>query len=365
MSIKTAISSQQDPVSAAREIREAFAELEPTLLVFFATSKLEGEALCQELGKAFEGVPSIGCTTSGELAQGRMLKDTVVAAAFEGDVISQARVALIRDMASELQLREALDEVLPGGDPLDPSTHVGLILHDGLSLHEENVMATLSALSNIAFVGGSAGDDLSFHTTRVFANFEAVSSASAVAVIKPARGYRILKTQSFDVLDELLTVTDADEASRTVHTFNGRPAAEEYARAIGVPVSKLASRFFTNPVGLVTASGEPYVRSPMRVQDKSVVFYCQIKKGMQLSLLHARDIVADTARDLDIALQGMKSISGVLNFHCILRTLELEERGQTEAYGNLFTQLPMLGFSTYGESYIGHINQTSTMVLFE
>jgi hypothetical protein len=365
MTIKTTISSQRDPVGAAREISEAFAGLKPTLLVFFATSKLEGDALCRELGKAFAGVPSIGCTTSGELAQGRMLKDSVVAAAFEADVISQARVALVLDMASEPQLRQALDEVLPGGDPLDPSTHVGLILHDGLSLHEENVMATLSALSNIAFVGGSAGDDLAFHTTRVFANFEAVSGASALAVIKPARGYRILKTQSFDVLDEVLTVTDADEATRTVHTFNGRPAAEEYARAIGVPVTKLASRFFTNPLGLVTASGEPYVRSPMRVQEKSVVFYCQIKKGMQLSLLQARDIVADTARDLDLAVQGMQSISGLLNFHCILRTLELEERGQTEAYGNLFTQMPMLGFSTYGESYIGHINQTSTMVLFE
>jgi len=132
-----------------------------------------------------------------------------------------------------------------------------------------------------------------------------------------------------------------------------------------VPVGKLATRFFSNPVGLVTSNGEPYVRSPMRVDDTSVTFYCQIKKGMQLSLLRARDIVADTARDLDIATRGMKHVSGVLNFHCILRTLELEERGQTEAYGKLFTQLPMLGFSTYGESYIGHINQTSTMVLFE
>jgi len=50
---------------------------------------------------------------------------------------------------------------------------------------------------------------------------------------------------------------------------------------------------------------------------------------------------------------------------CILRTLELESKGITEAYGKLFTDIPTIGFSTYGEEYIGHINQTSTMLVFK
>jgi hypothetical protein len=54
---------------------------------------------------------------------------------------------------------------------------------------------------------------------------------------------------------------------------------------------------------------------------------------------------------------------GLINFHCILRTLELKAKGQTAAYGALFTKLPTIGFSTYGESYVGNINQTSTMLL--
>ncbi len=365
MSFRTATSSNPNPTDAAREIVQAFAGIAPTFIVYFATSKLEHEELGRELGAAFAGTPSIGCTTSGELAGDRMLKGTVVAAAFEADIIESARVALVRDMTSEEHVKSALEHLIPGGDPLHPTTHIGLALHDGLSLNEERVMATLSTLSNVPFVGGSAGDDLAFKATRVFANFVPISGASALCVLKPTRGYRILKTQSFDVLDDVLAVTEADEATRTVHSFNGRPAAEEYARLVGVPLSDLPTRFFKNPLGLVTASGEPFVRSPMQVQGPSVVFYCQIKEGMQLRLLSSRDIVADTARDLEAAASEMRGVRAVLNFHCILRTLELEERGQTAAYGRVFAKYPMVGFSTYGESYIGHINQTSTMVLFE
>ena len=57
-------------------------------------------------------------------------------------------------------------------------------------------------------------------------------------------------------------------------------------------------------------------------------------------------------------------MSGLLNFNCILRTLELEATNQTEAYGKVFDDIQTVGFSTYGEEYMGHINQTATMVLF-
>ena len=60
----------------------------------------------------------------------------------------------------------------------------------------------------------------------------------------------------------------------------------------------------------------------------------------------------------------MGSISALINFHCILRTLELEQKGLMAEYGKIFS-IPTIGFSTYGEEYIGHINQTSTMLAFE
>ena len=41
------------------------------------------------------------------------------------------------------------------------------------------------------------------------------------------------------------------------------------------------------------------------------------------------------------------------------------DEGQAEAYGEVFAKTPMIGFSTYGEACIGHINQTSTMLVFQ
>jgi len=115
-------------------------------------------------------------------------------------------------------------------------------------------------------------------------------------------------------------------------------------------------------------AGEPFVRSPQRAEAGTVFFYCQIKEGMELELLEATDIVADT-RQAIAARQvtngsGTGAIRGLIDFQCILRTLQLRDEHRCEQYGSIFRDIPMIGFSTYGEEYLGHVNQTSTILLF-
>ena len=96
-----------------------------------------------------------------------------------------------------------------------------------------------------------------------------------------------------------------------------------------------------------------------------MIFYCNIKEGMRLDVMVSADLVGDTRQALAEKLEAAGPIQGLIDFHCILRTLELRQKNLCEAYGAIFSSVPMIGFSTYGEEYIGHINQTSTMLLFK
>ena len=153
-----------------------------------------------------------------------------------------------------------------------------------------------------------------------------------------------------------------DEARRTVIEFNHQPALSAYAEALGVGPEEAADHFFQHPLGLMV-DGEPFVRSPQKAEDGSIVFYCQIKQGMELEVLEATDIVTDTRRAIeDQAALG--PIAGLIDFQCILRTLQLRQENRCDQYGAIFDGIPNAGFSTYGEAYLGHLNQTSTMLLF-
>jgi hypothetical protein len=238
------------------------------------------------------------------------------------------------------------------------------VLVDGLSGAEEGLIDKIGDLTDITFIGGSAGDDLKFAATHVYANGKSYSNAAVLALLKPAGEFSFVKTQSFTVLPTKLVVTKADEAKREVIEFNDKPAAQAYAEALGVSVEEAAARFMHNPVGLVI-DGEPFVRSPQQFKGSSMVFYCSVVEGMELSILESTDIIEDTRKALAEVRGKLGGISGIINFNCILRTLELEEKQATDGYGALFADVPTAGFSTYGEQYIGHINQTATMLVFK
>lgn len=106
------------------------------------------------------------------------------------------------------------------------------------------------------------------------------------------------------------------------------------------------------------------MRSPQRVIGESMVFYCQIKEGTRLAVLEATDIVAHTRAAIEARKATGKPLGGLIDFQCILRTLQLRDEQRCDQYGAIFKGIPTIGFSTYGEAYLGHINQTSTMLVF-
>ena len=353
-----------DTTAAVREIAGRLAAPDVRLVVYFASPRHNPQALAAAMAASFPGVPTLGCTTAGELVSGRMLEHSLVAMALGSELVTRAHLATVRHVAADTSAEVArafatLSDAFgaPVAD-LDPARFAGLVLADGLSGAEERLMDAIGNRTNIPFVGGSAGDDVKFERTHVMAGPEALSNAAVVAIIETTAPFEIVKTQSFRILPTTLVATKVNEPRRQVLEFNGRPAVDAYAEAVGVAPAELASRFMSNPVGLIV-DGEPFVRSPQRIEGHSVFFYCSILEGTELSVLQSTDIVADTGA----ALAKVKAPDAVIDFDCILRTLELRQKGQSEAYGALFAHLPTIGFSTYGEEYLGHLNQTATMLV--
>jgi hypothetical protein len=368
VSVINACSQATTVADAVSDLARQAGSYDAKAVLYFASSSYDGPSLAAAMAAAFPQATTFGCSTAGEITSGRMLKGSLVAMFLDASVVKDVAVAVVQGLADAGGLRAALEAFAEHvGQPaaaLDFERYVGLILVDGLSGAEERLMDRLGDLTNVTFIGGSAGDDLKFAKTEVYANGKAYSDAAVLVLLEPTNGFAFIKTQSFEALDKQLVATSVDEAHRTVVEFNGKPALEAYAEAVGVPVAEAAGRFMRNPVGVMVGA-EPYVRSPQRVDADKMVFYCNILQGMELRLLESTDIVQDTRNALQATLQALGPVSGVINFHCILRTLELYEKGQDEAYGKVFADVPTIGFSTYGEEYIGHINQTSTMLVLK
>jgi hypothetical protein len=368
MAIKTAYSLKDSIDDLCAELHRQLGDEQYKAVIYFGSTKFDPQSLTSNMEKTFKGVSVFGCTTAGEIVSGKMLKQSVVAMGLPDDTVEDISVQVVENITQENRIPQAFEAFQAHcHEPiaqLDIEKYVGIILVDGLRGAEEKLMEKIGDLTDLTFIGASAGDDLAFKQTHVFAHGKAYTDAAVLGLMKVKKGFDIIKTQSFCSTGKKLMATQVDEGTRTVLSFNNKPAVEAYAEALGIDTGTVADHFMHSPVGLMDGN-EPYVRSPQQMQGEKIIFYCKINEGMELDLLESTDIIADTKQAVEDKMKVLGHVAGIINFHCILRTLELENKGLTEPYGQIFTHIPTIGFSTYGEEYIGHINQTSTMLVFK
>lgn len=358
-----------DPTLAVKELKEKLSSGSVESILYFCSPVYDQAELAKAFKSAYPEATVFGCSTAGELISGHMLQNAVVAMAFDRDTLDDYSIQVVENLS--LSLDTSLNSAIAKFEEhfnssiltLPINEYVGIVLIDGLSRCEEKLMEKIGDKTDLIFVGGSSGDDLRFQEVFVHFNGAVYRDAAILALLKPRNKFDIVKTQSFDVLDTSLVATKVNEEKRQVLEFNNKPATIAYAEAVGCDVSEVTNYFMTNPVSLI-ADGEPFVRSPQRVEGDTMYFYCNILEGAEVKLLQSTDIVEDSRKILASTFSSFRSIDGIVNFNCILRTLELEKNHQTQEYVDLFALHPMIGFNTYGEEYLGHINQTSTMLVF-
>ncbi len=366
--IKTVFTTRSSVSEAVQDLKYQLRDFEFNTLLFFSSSCYNPDELAKQMHEDFKPKHVFGGTTAGEIINGKALRNSIVAMAFSSNVIEDVSVQIIENINENIDVNKAFlafeEHYREPALKMDFKKYLGLIFIDGISQCEEKVLDKVGDKTNVLFVGGSVADDLKGYKAYVFSNGKAYTNAAMIALVKPKVGFSVLKTQSFNVLPKTLTATKVDEDKREVIEFNGKPAVLAYAEVLGVPPSEITRYFNTNPFGLIL-DGEIFVRNPNFMIEDRLTLYCGISEGTELHILESTDIVADTRKAFEAKKKEMKSISALIDFHCCFRFLNLEQKNASDEYGKIFGDVPNIGFATLGESYIGHLNQTSVIVLFE
>lgn len=369
MNFKTAYSTNPAITEAISRIKEELNAENISMVIYFASTIYDPHELSQAMQSAFAGVTTFGCTTAGEIVTGRMMENSIVAMAISKTAVQNFKLELLTGVSQNNNVESIFSSFAEHfGEPANKMNHkeyVGIVLIDGISGSEEKLMEHIGDQTNVRFVGGSAGDDCKFEKTYIFANGKAYTDAAVSVLMKPDVPFEFVKTQSFTASDKKLTVTKAGVSARKVLEFNHKPAVEAYSEALDISKDELEDYFPNHPLGIIDFSNEPYVRSPQKTDGDSIVFYCNIPEGLELNLLNATDIIDGTLQAINKKTEEMKDVSAIIDFHCILRFLELKNEKRTAEYSDLYKNVPAIGFATYGECFIGHINQTSTMLIFK
>jgi hypothetical protein len=338
------------------------------LVVFFCSSAYDLEALADELNQLFAGIQVVGCTTAGEIGPAGYRNHSLVGVSFSAAVCTAVSACLTDLQNFEISRGQAFtQELLQGLESraknVSASNTFALFLVDGLSTREEPVVRTLQgALRNIALCGGSAGDDFKFERTWIFHAGAFRTDCAVLLLINTPLPFKIFKTQHFVSENERLVVTEADVAHRIVKEINGLPAAQEYARILGISVDELSPIHFAATPVVVVIDGTDYVRSIQKVDPSGpLTFFCAIDEGLVLRVARGVDLIANLSQTFDRIREEIGPIALTFGCDCILRNIEITETHQKEAVSAILEKNHTVGFSTYGEQFGGvHVNQTFT-----
>lgn len=366
--IRRAQSRAPEAQQAVRELQAAIVQPDMALVAFFCSSDYDLDLLASAMHGAFPGTVVIGCTTAGEIGPAGYLEHSLTGVSFPASDFQarSIRIEALKTFSVTSGLARTQDlvaRISAGATRPAPENCFALLLIDGLSIREEPVTRTLqSALGQIPLVGGSAGDGAKLGRTAVYSDGAFHSDSATLTLVTTRLPILPFQTHHFIPTDERLVVTAADPAQRSVKEINGFPAAEAYARILGLGVHDLNPACFAASPVVVVINGVSYVRSIQKATpDGSLTFFCAIDNGLILRVARTGTLVESLEKLLARIRTEIGPPQVILGFDCLLRKVEIFQSPDKERVIELLLQNKTTGFGTYGEQFRGiHVNQTMT-----
>lgn len=368
VAVRIAASAASDTDTAAREV---IAQLMPDDLagiIVFCSSRHVLDTVAKAFEQCFADVTTIGCTTAGEITPWGAGEGTIAAIGFPSanfafhtvcfDDLDDFDPENAHAWIAKLLADAAVAEAGLGGGQIDRAC---LMLIDGLSCREELITHTCQhVLERIPLIGGSAGDDFAFASTAILHGGTFRSDRAAVALLSSRRRLQVIRSEHHIASeDAFAVVTQANPARRRVEQLNGLPAAQEYARLLGLGQADLDDEAFARNPFMVRVGGRYFSRAVMKVEDDSLVFHSAIERGLVLRLGTAREATERLREAVAQADFALGECEAVVAFESAQNRVQACADGQTRALDELHLNNRFVGFHGYGEQIREiHVNRS-------
>lgn len=363
--------------SNARTENEAINELmgkikdqRPLLVMFFASVQYDFKLLSKLIKEKFPSSEVVGVSTAGEICDKGFMKNSILLTTMIDDRTTVKGVLVPEGQRFPYIYKENILSAMrncgitPGGSHHD-SFAISFI--NGLCNAEECLLSLVHALVNddeFQVIGGSAGDDLKFDTTYVSLNGQVVTDGGVFVFVKTKRAFAIEKENIFKPSGRTVKITDVSTRKRIVRTINGKQAASEYARILGISESEIGNASLMHPIGRIFGENI-FISSIASVNtDKTFNMYCRAIPNTKADILDKDDAKAIMTNTCDIIDSKIKKPGFIFFVNCILRTLMFEKTDEGRFLANLYKDRygKVAGFSSYGEQ-IGRVNSNQTLVV--
>lgn len=326
----------------------------PQLLLWFGARQADGAALQADLQQHFPSADVVGCSTSGEIVDGEVLDDTLIATAIEFGASTVKTVCVEGAEAAESQ---AIGQKLALQLQAEDLRGV-MIFSDGLKVSGTALGKGFTDVLGVCIpiCGALAGDGARFQQTWVACNAAPASGrVVAIGFYGTTLQMRFGTGGGWDRFGPERQITRS--SNNQLFELDGQPALSLYKKYLGdeaqaLPGSALHFPLFVRPAG---GSGG-VTRTVLGVSegDMSITFAGDLPQGHTAQLMHGnfeRMIAGAADSTRQIGAQGEGSEGLALLMSCVGRKLVLGERVGEEVEAAI-EQLPKgiatIGFYSYG-----------------
>jgi hypothetical protein len=357
-------SSNPDSMAAAAEAAGAAVRgPETKLLVVFAAISHELYSVLDGVRSAAPGVPVVGCTTHGELAQGGPTDGSVTVAAIGGPGFSVAVSAAEAVTGRQREAGAVVARCVEATDPQLPYRAL-MLLTDGKIRDQEAILRGVYSVvgAGVPLFGGACADGWRMTGGYLLAGGRIMKDAAIGVAIASEAPLSIAVRHGWRKTGRPMIVTSSGNGR--VQTLDDQPALDAYLERAQAPAEAytdfeaLKAFMLTHPIGVQRRScvEARNMSTGMDLEGRSISGGSAIDHGGLIWVLTGDEtsILASVDEACQDALAGLHGAApvGLLTFSCAALRAILGPEGikrEGERLEKWADGAPFAGFYTYGE----------------